>query len=176
MVTSCLGSSEILSPLPNAFSQFDLDILHTLADRIVERRRQNRKSNASVTPKESGLFQHKLEKVVLNTNQPSALPRLDQISRKINRRTTVLGVLVIASAMLLGLLVGWRQGWQKATLSFRTSSPFHRANALSRHGQADRHCVASQRSAASFRRNGRVRVARNCQPSNSAAQRRIDDL
>ena len=132
------GILEILSPLPNAFSQFDLDILHTLADRVVERRRQNRKSNASVTPKESGLVQHKLEKVVLNTNQPSTLPRLDQISRKSDRRTTVLGVLVIASAMLLGLLVGWRLGWQKATLSFRTGSPFYRSNALSRHGQADR--------------------------------------
>ena len=131
------GIFEILSPLPNAFSQFDLDILHTLADRIVERRRQNRKSNASVTPKESGLFQHKLEQVVLNTNQPSTLPRLDQISRKSDRRTTVLGVLVIASAMLLGMLVGWRQGWQKATLSFRTSSPFYRAHVLSRHGQPD---------------------------------------
>ena len=131
------GISEILSPLPNAFSQFDLDILQTLADRIVERRRQDRKSNASVTPKESGSVQHKLEKVVLNANQLSALPRLDQISRKINRRTTVLGVLVIAAAMLLGLLVGWRQGWRKATLSFRTSSPVHRANAMSSHGQAD---------------------------------------
>jgi putative methionine-R-sulfoxide reductase with GAF domain len=131
------GILEILSPLPNAFSQFDLDILHTVADRMVERRRQNRKSNASVTPKESGLFRHKLEQVVLNTDQPFILPRLDQISRKIDRRTTVLGVLVIASAMLLGMLVGWRQGWQKATLSLRTSPPFSRANVLSRHGQAD---------------------------------------
>jgi GAF domain len=131
------GIFEILSPLPNAFGQFDLDILHTVADRIVERRRQNRKINASVTPKESGLLQHKLEQVVLNTNQTSTLPRLDQISRKSDRRTTVLGVLVIASAMLLGMLVGWRQGWQKATLSFRTSSPFYRANVLSRHGHAD---------------------------------------
>jgi hypothetical protein len=131
------GIFEILSPLPNAFSRFDLDILHTLPDRIVERRRQNRKSNASVTPKESGLFQHKLEEVVRNTNQPSALPRLDQISRKSDRKTTVLGVLVIAAAILLGILVGWRLGWQKATLSFRTSSPFYRANALSNHGQTD---------------------------------------
>ncbi len=131
------GIFEILSPLPNAFSQFDLDILNTLADRIVERRRQNRKSDASVTPKESGSVQHKLEKVVLNANQPSTLPLLDQISRKSDRRTTVLGVLVIAAAVLLGLMVGWRQGWQKATLSFRTSAPVYRANAVSSHGQAD---------------------------------------
>jgi putative methionine-R-sulfoxide reductase with GAF domain len=131
------GIFEILSPLPNAFSQFDLDILHTLADRIVERRRQNRNSNARVTPKESGLFQHKLEQDVPNTNQPSTLPRRDHISRKSDRRTTVLGVLVIASAMLLGMLVGWRWGWQKATLSSRTSSPFYRARVLSRHGQTD---------------------------------------
>ena len=131
------GIFEILSPLPNTFSQFDLDIVHTLAERLVERRRQNLKSDASVTPKESGLVQHKLEKVVLNTNQPSTLPRLDQISRKSDRRTTVLGVLVIALAMLLGVLVGWRQGWQKATLSFRTRSPFYRANVLSKHSQTD---------------------------------------
>ena len=131
------GIFEILSPLPNAFSQFDLDVVRTLADRIVERRRPNRNSNASVTPKESGLFQHKLEQVVLNTNHPPALPRLDQISRKSDRRTTLLGVLVIASAMLLGILVGWRQGWQKATLSSRTSSPFHSANVLSKQGHAD---------------------------------------
>jgi GAF domain-containing protein len=131
------GIFEILSPFPNAFSQFDLDILNTLSDRIVARRRQNRKSNASASPKESGLFQHKLEEVVLNTNQPSTLPRLHHISRKTDRRTTVLGVLVIASAMLLGMLVGWRLGWQKATLSFRTRSPFYRANVLSKHGQTD---------------------------------------
>jgi hypothetical protein len=130
------GISEILSPIPNAFSQFDLDILQTLVDRIVERRRQNRNSNASVTPKESGSVQHKLEKVVLNTKQPSALPRLDQISRKSDRRTTVLGVLVIAAAVMLGLMVGWRQGWQKATLSLRTGSPFSRLNALPRQGHA----------------------------------------
>jgi hypothetical protein len=131
------GIFEILSPLPNAFSQFDLDILQTLADRMVERRRKNLKSNASLTPKESGLFQHKSEQVVLDTNQPSALPRLDQISRKSDRRTTLLGVLVIASAMLLGLLVGWRLGWQKATLSFRASSSFRRANVLLSHRQTD---------------------------------------
>lgn len=131
------GISEMLSSLPNAFSQFDLDVLQTLADRIVERRRQNRKSNASVTPKEVGPVQHKLEKIVLNTSRPSTLPRLDQISRKSDRRTTALGVLVIAAAMLLGLLVGWRLGWQKATLSFRTGSPFSRSNVVTRHGQAN---------------------------------------
>jgi hypothetical protein len=131
------GIFEILSPLPNAFSQFDLDIVQTLADRIVERRRKNRKSDASVTPKESGLFQHKLEPVVLNTNQPSTLPHVARISRKSDRKTTVLGVLVIASAMMLGMLVGWRWGWQKATLRSRTSSPFYRARVLSSHGQTD---------------------------------------
>jgi hypothetical protein len=137
------GIFEILSPIPNAFGQFDLDILNTLADRIVERRRQSRKTNASVastvaqatTPKESGLFQHKLEKVVPPIAnrlpaQPSVLPSLDRVTRKADRRTSVLGVLVIASAMMLGMLVGWRLGWQKATLSLRASSPFHRVNAL----------------------------------------------
>jgi hypothetical protein len=131
------GIFEILSPLPNAFSQFDLDILQTLADRMVEQRRKNSKTGASVTPKEPVLVQHKLEKVVLDTPRPSALPRLDQISRKNDRRTTVLGVLVIASALLLGILVGWRQGWQKATLSFRARSPFYRTNVLSKYSHVD---------------------------------------
>ena len=133
------GIAEMLSSLPNAFTQFDLDVLETVADRIVERRKQNRKSSASVTPKpkETGPVPHKLENVVLNTNWSSTLPRLDQISRKSNRRMTMLGVLVIAAAMLLGLMIGWRQGWQKAALSVRTGSAFSRANALSRHGQAN---------------------------------------
>ncbi len=131
------GISEILSPLPNAFSQFDLDILQTLADRIVERRRQNRKSNATVTPKESGSVQRKLEKVVLNTNQPSALPRLDQISRKSDRRTTVLGVLVSRRSHAVGLVgrlaTGLAEGDSQLPHQFAGPSP----KCDVRHGQAD---------------------------------------
>jgi uncharacterized protein HemX len=45
--------------------------------------------------------------------------------------TTILGVLVIAVALLLGAVVGWRLGWQTATRQIRNNSAVHRSNAQS---------------------------------------------
>jgi putative methionine-R-sulfoxide reductase with GAF domain len=129
------GIFEILSSLPNAFSQGDLDRLQALANRIVEGKKQNSKPAATVSSKESGFFQHKLEEVVYldksrSSKSASELLRLEQRSKKNDRSTTMLGVLVIATAMLLGMLVGWRLAWQKATLGLRASSRFYRAHTL----------------------------------------------
>jgi hypothetical protein len=129
------GIFEIFSSLPNAFSQGDLDRLQALANRIVEGRKQNSKPPATVSSKESGAFPHKLEEVVhldqsRSSKSASELPRLEQRSKKNDRSTTMLGVLVIAAAMLLGMLVGWRLGWQKASLGLRASSRSYRAHTL----------------------------------------------
>ncbi len=129
------GILEILSSLPNAFSQRDLDLLQALANRVVEGRKQNSKFAATVSSKESGFSQHKFEKVVHvdegdSSKSAYALPRLEQRSKKNDRSTIMLGVLVIASAMLLGMLVGWRLGWQKASIGLRASSPSYRAHTL----------------------------------------------
>jgi hypothetical protein len=136
------GIVGILSSRPNAFSQRDLDTLQALTDRIVESRRQNWEATATVPRKEPGSFLHKLEEVVPqdkshSSESDSGFQQPERISRRNDIRTTILGVLVIASAVLLGTLVGWRLGWQKATLGFRASSPRYRANAPSKNRRTD---------------------------------------
>jgi hypothetical protein len=39
--------------------------------------------------------------------------------------------------MLLGMLVGWRLGWQKAALNLRAGSSFQKASVLASHRQTD---------------------------------------
>jgi putative methionine-R-sulfoxide reductase with GAF domain len=129
------GILEILSSLPNAFSQRDLDRLQALANRIVEGRKQNPKFATTVSSKETGFSQHKFEEVVHvdegdSSKSAYTLPSLAQRSKTSYRSATMLGVLVIASAMLLGMLVGWRLGWQKASIGLRASSPSYRAHTL----------------------------------------------
>jgi GAF domain len=109
------GIVEILSSRPNAFDQSDLDTLQALSERIVESRRKT----AAVTATD------KLEASALpaQSNFPSSTPPLRKRESPGNDlRGVALGTLVIAAAMLLGMLVGWRLGWQKATLGFRTGS------------------------------------------------------
>jgi hypothetical protein len=129
------GIFEILSSRPNAFNARDLDRLHALADRIVRGRKQNLEATATVSSGKSGFFEHQLEGVVHLDRRRSPEPAselrcLEQTSKRNDRSTSMLGVLVIASAMLLGMLVGWRLGWQKATLGLRASSRFYRAHTL----------------------------------------------
>jgi putative methionine-R-sulfoxide reductase with GAF domain len=140
------GVFEIFSSRPNAFSQCDLDTLRALTNRIVESRRQNWDATASVPSKESGSFLHKLEDVVPqdkshSSESNSGLPPRERISRRTDLRLTALGVLVIAAAMLVGTLEGWRLGWQKATLALRASSLRHRTSAPFKAGQIGRTVV-----------------------------------
>jgi hypothetical protein len=145
------GIFEVLSSRPNAFGQRDLDILQFLAHRIVENRRQDWQAAAPAPRKQSETLPLKVEEVIRQeksqapTFQPQTLrsaesdsdfprPERISISRRKDVKTTVLNALVIAAAMLLGTLVGWRLGWQKATVGFRTSSTHYRANAPSKNG------------------------------------------
>lgn len=125
------GIFEILSSRPNAFDQRDLDTLQALTDRIVGSRSQNWESTATATPKESALFAHKVGEIVQSPSSElgAAFPRREHMSKKTDLLAAVLGVLVIASALMLGALVGWRLGWQEATLALRASSPRYRASA-----------------------------------------------
>jgi hypothetical protein len=136
------GIFEILSSRPNAFGQTDLDNLQVLTDRIVESRRQNWETTATVPRKESGSFMHELDEVVpqkksRSSESDSGGLHRERISRRGDIRTAMLGVLVIASAVLLGTMVGWRLGWQKATLGLRTSLPHHRVNSPSKTRRTD---------------------------------------
>ena len=136
------GVFEVLSSRSNAFGQRDLDSLKALTDRIVESRKQNWQTTATVPGKEPRSFLPKLEEVVPrdkshSSEADSGLPRRERISRRNAIKTAVLNVLVIALAVLLGTLVGWRLGWQKATVGFHASASRHRANAPSKNGRSE---------------------------------------
>jgi hypothetical protein len=135
------GIVEILSSRPNAFSAGDLDRLKALGDRILGRR-QDRKTTATVPREGSASLQPKVSEVVPQEEIHSAelkseSPRPERVSTRNDMWTPVLGTLVIGAAMLLGILMGWHHGWEKATLGFRASSPLHRVNAPSRSVRTD---------------------------------------
>lgn len=84
--------------------------------------------------KESAPVANKVDEAVdsLSSELAAALPRRERMSRRTDLLAVALGMLVIASALLLGALVGWRLGWQNATLALRTNSPRYRATAPSK--------------------------------------------
>jgi hypothetical protein len=137
-----LGIVEILSSRPNAFSPRDLDSLKALTDRILETRRQDGKTTATVPRDEPASFQPKLDEVVPldkshSSESKSGPPRRERMSTRKDLWTPVLGTLVIGAAILMGTLTGWRLGWERATLGFRASSPRYRANAPSANRRTD---------------------------------------
>jgi hypothetical protein len=140
------GILEFLSSRPNAFGQRDLDTLQALTDRIVKSRSQNWEATATVPPKESVPLAHPVDEVIphdkgRSSKLDSAFPRRGRMSRSTDLRAGALGVLVIAAAVLLGALVGWRLSWQRATRALRASSPRYRTSAPSKAGQIDRTVV-----------------------------------
>jgi GAF domain-containing protein len=137
------GIFEVLSSRPNAFSQADLDTLQALTDRIVRSRSQNWEATPTVPPKESAAFSYKVDEVApqaksRSSKSDSVFPRRERMSKRSDLTATVLGILVIASALLLGTLVGWRMGWQRATLALRASSKRYRTIPPSKTGPIGR--------------------------------------
>lgn len=141
------GIFEVLSSRPNAFGQRDLDTLQALTNRIVRSRSQNWEATATaLSHRETLPFAPKLDKVVpqdksLSPKVDPAIPRPEHIFRRTDLRTAALGVLVIAAAVLLGTLVGWRLGWQKAAVALRAGSQSHRTSANSKAGETSRTVV-----------------------------------
>jgi GAF domain len=133
------GIFEVLSSRPNAFDQRHLDTLQALTDRIVRGRSQNWEATAAEAPKQSALVAPKGEEII--SSPPAKLqpviPRRAR-SSKTDLWAATLGLLVIAVALLLGTLVGWRQGWQEATSALRASSPRLRASASATPAQTGR--------------------------------------
>jgi putative methionine-R-sulfoxide reductase with GAF domain len=130
------GVFAILSPQPNAFGKRDLDSLQALADRILESTKRVSKTTAPGPSKGFEAFRHRAEDVVpgekISTSQSeSGLRRRKHRSRGNDMWTPILGVLVIGAALLLGTVVGWRLGWQKAALGVRERSVPHRVTGLS---------------------------------------------
>jgi hypothetical protein len=141
------GIFEVLSTRPFAFGPSDLDTLQALTNRIVRSRSQSWEFTATVAPKVSEPLAGKPDQVIQKpaSELNRALPRREQVSRRADLIVATLGVLVIASAVLLGTLVGWRLGWQKATVALGARSPRHSLLALSKTGESARTISAVDR-------------------------------
>jgi putative methionine-R-sulfoxide reductase with GAF domain len=128
-----LGIFEILSSRPNAFGQEELDRMQALSRRILERNQQEGEGTASL-PTTGSRSSHKSKAADVD-NEVHPVPskpgesHLFPAAKRRDIRSFVLGVLVIHAAILLGLLLGLRIGWERATLQIRN-------HALPREGSA----------------------------------------
>jgi hypothetical protein len=132
------GIFEVLSTRPFAFGPSDLDTLQALTNRIVRGRSKTWESTATA-PKVSEPLASKPDPPVQKTASElkGTLPRprvRPQVSRRADMVVAALGLLVIAAALLLGTLVGWRLGWQNATLALGARSARHRLMPLPKTG------------------------------------------
>jgi len=134
------GIFQVLSTRPFAFGPSDLGTLQALTTRIVRSRSKSWEFTTTSAPKVSEPVAGKADQVVPKPASPlnGALPRPQQVSRRADLIVAALGVLVIASAVLLGTLVGWRLGWQKATVALGARSPRYRLVTLPKTGQSAR--------------------------------------
>ena len=137
-----LGVFEILSSRPNAFGQRDLDSLKALSPGILQGKGQDSDAAANIPPKDSrSILPNFEEDIIQNKTHASerdcGIRRPKHASKGNGLWTPILGVLVIGTALLLGTVVGWRLGWQKAILQIQQSSTPHRANAQSKAGLRD---------------------------------------
>ncbi len=109
------GILEVFSPQPNAFGEQDINTLQTLARRVVENKRRAEDDSAVLPNLE--------EESPALAEPPEAIPDEDQLwphnaasvieeepPRRSEVWTSILGVLVILVAVLLGLALGWRAG------------------------------------------------------------------
>ena len=150
-----LGVFEILSSRPNAFGQGDLDRLQVLSSRILQPEGRDSGVADEAPPKGSEPFP-RFKEVVSQSKGPASKsdPRIlsrQNASKRSNIGTAILGGLVIGVAVLLGAMVGWRLGWQRATVQIRDSSLLHRSNVppkTERHDEIPLPAVRPQRSSA----------------------------
>ena len=137
-----LGVLEILSSRANAFGQRDLDSLKALSPRILQGEVPDSDPVAQLTPKDSISFLPNFEEDIIQnethaSERDGGIVRPKHAFKATGLWTPILGVLVIGMALLLGAVVGWRLGWQKATLQFQKSSTPQPANAQSKSGLRD---------------------------------------
>jgi putative methionine-R-sulfoxide reductase with GAF domain len=134
------GVFEILSSRPNAFCQLDLDSLKALSTGVLQGKGQDANVAAEI-PKDSRSLPNFEEDVAQNESHGSdrdrVIPRPKHASQGKGPWTPILGVLVIGMAILLGTVVGWRLGWQKATRQLRNTATPQPVNAQSKAGDRD---------------------------------------
>src|SRR3984957_1599101 len=125
------GIFEVFSSRPNAFSERDVNALQVLARRVV----QNKIGSEEVTsvfltpdgksggpeelkiPSEEDLWRSKKAAIPV---APDDIPAAQELPRRTDLWASVLGVLVIVVAVLLGLLLGWHAAIKRGLLGGST--------------------------------------------------------
>ncbi len=106
------GILEVLSSRPNAFADRDINTLQTLARRIVASKKEAEEGAESPTdvPENSNTLTENREKVPGQEQslQPGVNSSLQPAARRNDIWTTVLVLLVILVAVVLGVVIGWR--------------------------------------------------------------------
>ena len=124
-----VGIFEIFSPEANHFGEPDILTVKSLANEVIlnlKKASGGGSETPAVVPEPVVLSRRTVEEP--QTQQPIALDETERLQIEARAHanefwTTILSVIVIAAAIFLGTLVGWRLGWQKAIR--RVSSRAH---------------------------------------------------
>ncbi len=115
------GILQVFSPSPGAFGEKEVDALHPLVERVVDSRRE---ALAGITVGSREESSRKDEIANNKTTQPldvegEATGRAmgTDPSKASESWTTILFILVLAAAVVLGMVVGWRGGMRERKLA-----------------------------------------------------------
>ena len=115
-----VGIFEIFSPEANHFGDPDVLTVKSLANEVIQnlKKASGTTSEAQIgAPEAVSSFTSNVEEPELQRQIPVTEPDQPEVetrSRANDFWTTALSVMVVAAAILLGVLVGWRLGWQRA--------------------------------------------------------------
>jgi TonB family protein len=132
-----VGVFEVLSPLPHAFSDRDLERLQELGHSI-PRAMQSAAEPEARPPSRPVLIPAPAPRMIRGAPEPpvSAAPPLARLGGRSDRQTRILRIVVLALATVLLVLLGFRWGWDRARLGSSASNSASRVQAGSQDGGA----------------------------------------
>jgi len=131
-----LGILELFSDQPNAFAVSDLATLLSLSERIVEHKREVELGQATITAEPQTAVEAAAEfpnEYAPQDSEEAILPAESESSATSSAWTAILGLLVIAAAIALGVALGWRgaaRAVRTAVASRASESPAASANSV----------------------------------------------
>lgn len=117
-----IGIIQVLSASPNSFGKQEITALQVLAGRIAESNREAQAELSAIKPTESSEPEINIKPL---TREAEGFSATDAGGKGMDLRGTVLVVLVIAAALILGFVIGWPRAAKltKVRLPPRTIAP-----------------------------------------------------
>ncbi len=141
------GIFEVFSEQPRAFCETDVAMLVGFSSRVAQALEAHRSklrtiNSATAKTRDEGADMIAAAPDGLGVATPAIMPQ----SPSDDTVTAVLGVLVVFAALLLGVLIGWRVGWQRAVLKTAAGSARTAAVAQSEMGNENPKTAANSHS------------------------------